>query len=446
MRGPSPLSSQGSDATSAIPQRLVAGIPVERIRAQLGKILASEAFSHSERLSRFLRFTVEEAVEGRGAALKEYQVGVEVFDKKGSYDPRIDPIVRVEAGRLRAKLEEFYNTDGRSDPILISLKKGGYVPGFQQRQAPAGFAGQIPARLRALRDRKTIVALALGVLAVVALLWGTAQFRENLSLRRQMAADKLPIERDFSLIWGEFFAPGARNLIVFGSPVFVAAERPGLFLRWSGLTEATAVPGDPHFHEMEQRFGPLSGPRHDYALMCDAVGLHRLTTFFGRAGASLEALPAHSATWETLQDANVIFLGAPRTIPLLRRLPVQQDFDWDADHNVVNRKPQPGEQEKYVTSSHYDEISYAIVASFPGLQSNRRMMLLTAHSAPGTSAAIDHVTQPERARALAQRLGLGEPAGAKQYQLLLRVVVDRGARVKSEYVTHHAASPAPRTP
>lgn len=442
MRGPGPSARQ-SPAGPAVSQEPAAGIPTERIRAQLDKILSSEGFSHSERLCRFLRFTVEEAVAGRGASIKEYQVGVEVFDRKGSYDPRTDPIVRVEAGRLRNKLEEFYATEGRDDPILIGLHKGSYVPVFEQRRAGLAWVGRIPGWLRVPRDKKGIAVLALCLLALAAVFWGTAQFQENRALRRQMAAEKAHTDREFSLIWGQFFAPGARNLVVFGSPVFLAAGRWNLFLRWAGLSESTALPGDPQYKDMQQRFGPLSEPRHDYALMSDAVGLQRLTAFFGRAGASLEALPAHSANWEALQDANVIFLGAPRMIPLLRRLPAQQDFEWDADHNVVNRHPRPGEQEKYVTSSHYDEISYAIVASFPGLRAGRRMMLLIAHSAPGTSAAIDYVTQPEPARALVQKLGLSEQDPEKHYQLLLRVVVDRGARVKSEYVTHHPAPAAP---
>ena len=80
----------------------------EEIQAQLRKILASEQFANSDRMSRFLRFTVERAIQGKGDHLKEYLLGVEVFDRKESYDPRIDPIVRVEARRLRSKLKKYY--------------------------------------------------------------------------------------------------------------------------------------------------------------------------------------------------------------------------------------------------------------------------------------------------------------------------------------------------
>jgi Predicted integral membrane protein len=109
----------------------------EAVRAQCEKMLASDLFSRSERMSRFLRFTVEQSLAGNAANLKEYLIGVEVFDKPETLDPRLDPIVRVEAGRLRAKLREYYDTEGREDPILIHFPPRSYVPSFERRNIPA---------------------------------------------------------------------------------------------------------------------------------------------------------------------------------------------------------------------------------------------------------------------------------------------------------------------
>jgi len=440
MKRPPPSPNEDLDAAGERRPDSGSGIAVDSIQAQLGKVLAGEPFSHSERLCRFLRFTVEEAIQGRAARLKEYQIGVEVFDKKGEYDPRIDPIVRVEAGRLRSKLEEYYRGEGRNDPVLIKLKKGSYAPVFERAEAAgAGSARMgIAGWLRAPGDRKTLALLAASLVALLVLGGAIFLFVENLGLRKQVREQNLKsVAPEFSLIWGRFLAPGANNLVIFGSPAFFASDREGLFLRWQGLYESADYAADPHFQKMQQRFGPLSVPRHDYASMGDALALHRLTSFLARAGVSLAAVPANLANWEALQDSNVIFLGAPRMIPLLARLPAQQDFEWDANHNVVNRKPQAGEQATYATASHYDEVSYAVVARFPGLEADRQIMLITAHSAPGIVAAVDHLTQPERARALAQKLGPGGAAGARDFQVLIRVLVDKGSRVKSEYVTHH---------
>lgn len=105
---------------------------------ELQKVLASETFTRSQRMSRFLRFTVGQSLEGRGDRLKEYLIGVEVYDKPESLDPRFDPIVRVEAGRLRAKLREYYETDGRYDRVVISYPKRSYAPQFHRNQGTIG--------------------------------------------------------------------------------------------------------------------------------------------------------------------------------------------------------------------------------------------------------------------------------------------------------------------
>jgi serine/threonine-protein kinase len=105
----------------------------------LEKILAHQLFSRSERMVRFLRLTVERALAGEADELKEYLLGVEVFDRKASYDPRVDPIVRVEARRLRAKLKAYYEGDGSADAVLIEFVSGGYAPRLtcvQRRVSP----------------------------------------------------------------------------------------------------------------------------------------------------------------------------------------------------------------------------------------------------------------------------------------------------------------------
>src|SRR5262249_17423389 len=104
---------------------------IESVRSALSRILASKLFLGSERLRRFLQFIVEQTLLGRTAGIKEYALAVEVFDKETSFDPRVDPVVRVEAGRLRAKLREYYEVEGQSDPVRIDLPKGTYAPVFR---------------------------------------------------------------------------------------------------------------------------------------------------------------------------------------------------------------------------------------------------------------------------------------------------------------------------
>jgi TolB-like protein len=103
------------------------------IRCQLNTILASITFQNAERLRRLLRFLVEWTLTGATGSLKEYVIGTEVFDKPDSFDPRSDPIVRVQVRRLRAKLIAYYRSEGTSDPIEILVPEKRYAPLIRTR-------------------------------------------------------------------------------------------------------------------------------------------------------------------------------------------------------------------------------------------------------------------------------------------------------------------------
>ena len=103
----------------------------EEVRGQLDRILASRGFVHAARMGLFLRFIVEESLGGRSDRLKEYGIAIEVFGRDSSFDPQTSSVVRVEASRLRAKLEEYYHGAGAADPIVIELPRGRYAPVFR---------------------------------------------------------------------------------------------------------------------------------------------------------------------------------------------------------------------------------------------------------------------------------------------------------------------------
>jgi TolB-like protein/Tfp pilus assembly protein PilF len=152
----------------------------EQVRAQVEKILASRLFTRSERLCRFLRFCVEQTLDEKGDQLKEQLVGVEVFDRKGDYDPRTDPIVRVEAMRLRSKLKAYYTSAGRPDCVLIELPKGAYVPAFRKRDArqPANHALRKPQSSQSEAEERSIAVLPFTNLTLEA---GTDYFSDGLT-------------------------------------------------------------------------------------------------------------------------------------------------------------------------------------------------------------------------------------------------------------------------
>jgi hypothetical protein len=113
-------------------------ISEQAIREELSRILQSSAFAQSDRLGRFLRFTVETTLAGEAETLKEYLIGTEVYDRNSSYHPSEDSIVRSEARRLRGKLKEYYESVGKDDPVLIHYRPGSYVPAFRPRPSEGG--------------------------------------------------------------------------------------------------------------------------------------------------------------------------------------------------------------------------------------------------------------------------------------------------------------------
>lgn len=109
----------------------------QAVRDQLEKILAAAPFAASTRSQRFLRHVVESSLSSGEESLKEYSIAVDVFDRDASYDPSIDATVRVEAGRLRARLREYYDEAGHNDPVLIAMPKGAYRATFESRPTPS---------------------------------------------------------------------------------------------------------------------------------------------------------------------------------------------------------------------------------------------------------------------------------------------------------------------
>lgn len=111
--------------------KLYEGIDEAKAQAQVDRVLTSEGFKTSVRMSRFLRYVAEAALDGRFEEIKETCIGVAAYDRDPTYDPKIDTVVRSEARRLRQKLRQYYETEGKDDSVIITLPKGGYVPVFE---------------------------------------------------------------------------------------------------------------------------------------------------------------------------------------------------------------------------------------------------------------------------------------------------------------------------
>ena len=177
----------------------------QAVRPQLERILESPGFARNERLSRFLRFVVEQHLEGKGHELKESVIGVAVFGRRPDYDPKHDAIVRTEAGRLRARLHEYYMAEGTGDPLVIELPKGGYIPAFRQADAAL-----LTASRAAPRGMKTAALALVGLAAVVAAMgWWWIQHPTA-----PLTIAVLPLQNLSSDPANEYFADGLTDEII----------------------------------------------------------------------------------------------------------------------------------------------------------------------------------------------------------------------------------------
>ncbi|HWB84035.1 MAG TPA: hypothetical protein VG675_07840 [Bryobacteraceae bacterium] len=139
----------------------------DAVRAAVARITASSGFAKSERLNSFLRLIVEETLAGRGDQIKEYLIGTQVYGRRHDYDPRIDATVRVEAAKLRKRLELYYGNDGRDEAVVIRIPKGSYRPEFELRTVKGNFRSRAAPALRPLLVVSAAVFLLIPIAAAV---------------------------------------------------------------------------------------------------------------------------------------------------------------------------------------------------------------------------------------------------------------------------------------
>lgn len=177
------------------------------VRAQLARILGSQCFSQASRSSKFLEHVVEQTLAGQGERLKGYSIAIEVFGRPPDFDAQTDPLVRVEAGRLRRRLTEYYGAEGQSDPVVIGLPRGGYAATWSysaryERTAlnkagaePVVAATRAPTRALAKRRWRRVRALLVAAVILAALAVVFVQQRETSRTAREYPTLVEAVER-----------------------------------------------------------------------------------------------------------------------------------------------------------------------------------------------------------------------------------------------------------
>jgi len=190
----------------------------DEVPAHLARILSSSGFARNHRLSAFLRFIVNQELGDRGGELKESLIGVEVFGRKPGYDPRQDSVVRTEAAKLRARLAEYYLSDGASDSLIIELPKGGYTPVFRLREAamtsvPLPAVPNPPEPANAPRKNPRL-AVAVSFALVIVVVTACVAWRWQAGRKAPLSVAVLPLKNLSTEPANDLFADGLTGEII----------------------------------------------------------------------------------------------------------------------------------------------------------------------------------------------------------------------------------------
>lgn len=384
---------------------------------QLDRVLLARSLQGSESLRAFLRFVGLKAIEGQEHQIKEYVIATEVFGRSGDYDSRVDSVVRVQAGRLRARLQDYYASEGKHDRVVIELPKGHYAPVFSYAVANAEAATGVTGKT-------------------------DSEYLAKAAAERQAVAP----------LWGGMLRPTEPVLVVFSNTIFHGTYEEGMKL-YNSLNALEHGNGSPAAAATAN--GHATQPMIDhYTGIGEVMGVYFLGDFFARAHQSFRLKRSLLLSWDDAKTANIVVLGSPAENLFLLDLPQQQDFTfrWLRDEQgrhvnaIINTSPQPGEQECYVAKQYGPSPSqisedYAVISLLQGLSENNRLLILAGINTFGTQAAAEYVTRPDYIKDLISHLNTAPPGEPPQlprfYQVLIKVKVNGSVPVQVSYVTHH---------
>jgi hypothetical protein len=418
-------------------------IAPELAAAQAERILASEVFRDSPTQQRLFRYIVQESLSGSHRDLKEYNIGVSVFQRGADFDPRTDSIVRVQMGVLRKRLQQYYAGAGSTDTLLIEVPKGHYVARFLPRQnafevvQPQDTPAPIPvAKQRALRPLVYGVAgLVLGAFVMYLLLSKVAPVAETHSSAAGLEAREHPL-------WKTFLASGSTSTLVVGAPMFI--ELRGLYIRDSHINEPEEIKRSPEMRQLEAVLHGQGRPSDIYTGLGEVVSVNLLGQFFQAASCNLPLLRNRLTRWQDVTSGNLIFVASLRFHTLNQELNLPSDFQLTVQNNwpgIQNLHPQPGERQTYMTVSEPKNglTDYALVSVWPGTLPGRHIMKLGGTHTWGTQGAVEYVTDLPSLRKLKSRID-ATPGGWKEdvpLQILLEVHAKDDQVISVKYVTHH---------
>jgi len=402
---------------------------LESLRRQVERIVDSEAFRGSETLRKLLEYLAGRVLENASNCIKAKEIAAAVFGRLNDFDPQNDSIVRVHTARLRAKLAEYYISEGAEDDLVMTIAKGSYVLLFHHRATPPANSGDATAdgvgetlrarpapgapprtELRSYRPPRATVWYALGLIAAIACTWLVASTTHPASGRTHLAPG-------LATFWRSFLTNEDRALVVYSNiRVHDAIKDRDLLL-------------------------PSNG---------EVFGVFQITRFF--TSVQKAVYPKHGTllTWDEAKDMDLVFVGGPLAETPLRTVSTLRDFAFTraSDKNrpgagsgeagmIENLRPQKDEAASFVGSPRPEQFDYAIVSMTAALHSKRRAVTLAGISGYGTQGAAEFVTREDRIAELLSRLSVRNGAPMPLFEAVIRFNVQGEVALQPQIVAAH---------
>jgi hypothetical protein len=408
-----------------------------RVQDALDRVLRSQRFRNTPSSRRLLTYLAGQTASGEAAQLKEYTVGVDAFGKPPNYDPRQDSTVRIQMGRLRKKLEEYYESEGRDDAWLLTIPRGGF--GLECVERPAGGVASLPAELgpeAVPAPPWRAVAIAFAALFLIAAVCAFFFYRRPAA--PSTASAWTP---ELAELWRPLLETTRPLVIAIGNPLFLQFENKVLY-RDPGIDKWDDLVRSPETQAVRQALGKAEGrPAYYYAAIGEVNAAFLLGLRLGPQQPSISLVRSSQLAWQQMAGANVLYLGPPRFFrDRLGSLPVSLEIT-EAPGAFKNLNPRPGEQEQYayrdpVAYFSEDGEAYVLVTRAAGPSGHSGILTFASNSTFARAGAVDALTSPEFTKSVVAKLRGASAAVPRYFQLLLRVKYKGGVPTETSYVLH----------
>lgn len=402
----------------------------EQCFQQVERLTKSHSLHSSESLCKLLRYLAEHSLDHPGIALKEYQIATEVLGRPTGFDPQSDSTVRVQAGRLRVKLAEYYAHDGTDDPILVEIPKGSYAITFHLRAAQPGLVSSTAFVVEPKRKAEVVPTNRGWVIAVVVLsvLLAASLITSVMVLGQrthpQTAVEPIPVA--YQLFWNRFVNGPQQPWVIFSNGSFVGRPETGM-----------------------RYFNPASDARafilDHYTGVGEVLAIHQLDRVFNLLNRPLRVKRGALFSLDDAKNNDLIFVGSPSENLTLVDIPGTREFVFQrldsgprkGDLAVVNVHPEPGEPKTFLASPANQPTTedYAVVSLLPGLDPTRSILILAGNSTFGTQAAVEYVCREDSLKELLQRLKVSREEDLKPFEALLHVKIVHGVPVVTDLIS-----------